>query len=306
MKLISLFVIFLLCSCATKVKVSYRVPPKYSIKKGEKILLKTSDVNNNLILVEKLKEKLNSNGWVQIIEKNIIKDIPKYLVMKINDVSVESNVSAELDTYIDPDTLKQERTSSANTNGTATFSIDENDKEIYAPVTVKEKAYASSKIKVRRKRPESKNATTTVLRFLADKMIGNFAEDQQDDEVRDEANNKVLTKIANEFIYWVTPKNESVRIKLNDDEDDLEPFIEIVKKGDHRGAKAFLNSFPGNRGDVLFNLGIMNELLGEWSEAVNNYQKACPLLDKRKEYCQKILNDSLIRLQYHQELRTLI
>lgn len=293
------FFLLLLTACSTYVPVEYLTPSEYSAKKDSYVQINTSKEYlstpaEKLFLIEELGRELNNDGWLRYKREKGPK--PLYEIT-INQFAVSSQAIPASTETVDKKTY---RTSSYRSIGSASFSIKKIDEESSTPFNVSTNTIVASRIEL----PDIFGTYSRVSLFST--LLGSNSEAdaiyQQDNALSLAAVAEAKKRLFDNIKSKITPVKNLVKIKLEDDSDDMKEVKDLLKDQDLTGAIIYLDYLNAKerRNDVLYNLGVVYEALGYYSEACNYYKEAYDLSAKSSYLDEKIACEK--RLQYYNQL----
>lgn len=273
------FFLILLVSCSTYVPVEYRTPSEYSAKKDSYVQITVAkdsllSPTQKISLIEDLGRELNNDGWLRYKKEKG----PRYLYEIVID-QYEINSEAKIPSTETVD-KKTYRTASYRAIGNAHFSIKKIDEEVPTQFTISSNTIVASRVEL----PDILGAYSRVGIFST--LMGTNSEadviEKQDKSLSMEALFEAKTRVFEAIKSKITPVKNIVKIKIEDDSDDMEELKNLIKEQDLTGAVIYLDYLNAEkrRSDVFYNLGVVYEALGYFSEACNYYKEAYALSAK--------------------------
>lgn len=280
------FFLLLLAGCSTYVPVEYRTPSEYSAKKDSYVqisiakdsLLNPAQKNS---LIEDLGHELNNDGWLKYKKEK--GPSPLYEIV-INQYEINSEAKIPSTETVDKRTY---RTASYRAIGNANFSIKRIDEEVPTQFNISSNTIVASRVEL----PDILGAYSRVGVFST--LMGTNSEadviEKQDKALSREALIEAKTRVFDAIKSKITPVKNIVKIKLEDDRDDMDELKNLLKEQDLTGAVIYLDYLNAQerRSDVFYNLGIVYEALGYFAEACNYYKEAYALSAKSMYLEQK-------------------
>jgi len=127
------------------------------------------------------------------------------------------------------------------------------------------------------------------------------AEDTREAEER--LKKELLREAIQEFLNDITPREEALRLRVDEKRDDMEPVAELIQERRYHSALERLEKMGENyphRPDVLYNTGIVLQGMGRYTEALDYYNRA--IQNGPKNYYYKTRQHCLDRLDAIEEL----
>lgn len=293
------FLLLLLTACSTYVPVEYRTPSEYPAKKDSYVQINTAKESlltpaQKLSLIEEFGMEINNDGWLRYKRDKS----PKHLYeITINQFAVNSQAIPASTETIDKKTY---RTASYRAIGNASFSIKKIDAETPTQFNISTNTILASRVEL----PDILGTFSRVSVFST--LMGSNSEAdviyQQDTTLSAAAIIEAKARLFAAIKSKITPVKNIVKIKLEDDNDDMKDVLNLLKEQDLTGAIIYLDYLNAKerRNDVLYNLGVVYEALGYFSEACNYYKDAYDLSAKNMYLEEKAACES--RLQYYNQL----
>lgn len=257
----------LFAGCATFVEVKYQVPAPIMIKSGQKLALKMDSPSKSVgqkKFLNLVKAEFSKYKWWHLHSK---KNSVYELFMRDFNVS-KGSVSSKIE--------KNRRQATVSVEGRLLVGLKRKNKVVSEILLVEHSGYASSEVDV----PQRKHGRKS-LRPLIEGLLGvnEFQNriDQQNQELTERAQENTLKLLAKKVVEMVTPRYESMIVRLEEGEKDIEPAIKFAKQRKFDLALEFLKGMSPNRTDVLFNRAVFLEAQGSPSEACDLYSKAYDL-----------------------------
>jgi tetratricopeptide (TPR) repeat protein len=280
------FFLLLLAGCSTYVPVEYRTPSEYPAKKDsyvQIIINKESSFTpaQKLTLAEDLGLELNNDGWLRYKKDKSPKQLYEIV---INQFEINSEAKLPSTETVDKRTY---RTASYRAIGNASFSIKRLDEDVPTQFNISSNTIVASRVEL----PDILGAYSRVGVFST--LMGTNSEadviEKQDKALSMEALIEAKTRVFEAIKSKITPVKNIVKIKLEDDRDDMEELKSLLKENDLTGAVIYLDYLNAQerRSDVFYNLGVVYEALGYFSEACNYYKEAYALSAKSMYLEQK-------------------
>ncbi|MDH5559702.1 MAG: hypothetical protein OEY59_02465 [Deltaproteobacteria bacterium] len=100
------------------------------------------------------------------------------------------------------------------------------------------------------------------------------------DESKDMAKQNALVNAIELLVADITPSYQTQNVQLDEEADDMGPIIEIIKNGAYAQAAEQLEAkikAQSNRADLVYNLAVVTEAMGNNDEAMGYYNKALSL-----------------------------
>lgn len=288
------FILLLLVGCSTYIPVEYRSPGEYPAKKDSYIKIsvqKDSSLTSSqkLSLIEDLGKELNYDGWLKYKKDKGPKELYELVIERFdyrNEAIPSSTETVDKKTY---------RTSSYRAIGSASFTIKKVDEEVPVKFSVSSNTIVASRVEL----PDILGAYSRVGVFST--LMGTNSEadiiEKQDKalslEAMIEARGRILAAIKSK----ITPVKNTVKIKLEDDSDDMEEVKKLILEQDLTGAVIYLDYLNAKerRSDVLYNLGVVYEALSYFAEACNFYKDAYEINAKKMYLEEKTACESRLK-----------
>lgn len=273
------FLILLLSACSTYVPVDYLTPSGYPAKKDSYVQIivdkdSTLSPAQKLSIVEELGRELNNDGWLKYKKDKSPKQTYEIVIKQFNissEAKIPSTETVDKKTY---------RTASYRAIGSAVFSIKSINEEAPTQFEVSSNTIVASRVEL----PDILGAYSRVGIFST--LMGTNSEadviEKQDKtlsiEALIEAKSRVYALIKSKF----TPVKTTIKIKLEDDRDDMDEVKKLISDQDLTGAVIYLDYLNAKerRSDILYNLGVVYEALNYFAEACNYYKEAYELSAK--------------------------
>lgn len=287
-------ILLFLFGCSTYVPVEYRSPGEYSAKKDSYIKISipkdsTLTASQKLSLIEDLGKVINNDGWLNYKKDKSPKELYEIIINQFDyrkEAIPSSTETVDKKTY---------RTSSYRAIGTANFSIKKFDEDIPVQFSVSSNTIVASRVEL----PDLLGAYGRVGVFST--LMGTNSEadiiEKQDNALSllalTEARSRILAAITSK----ITPVKNIVKIKFEDDHDDMEEVKKLIEAQDLTGAVIYLDYLNAKerRSDILYNLGVVYEALNYFAEACNFYKDAYELNAKNMYIQEKNACESRLK-----------
>lgn len=267
------FIILLLSGCSTYVPVDYRTPSEYPAKKDSYVLINIAPdsaltSSQKLSITEELGRVLNANGWLRYKKDKSPKELYEIVITQFD---IKSEAKIPTTETVDKKTY---RSASYRAIGYADFSIKRIDEEKPTTFTVSSNTIVAS----REELPNILGAYSRVGVFST--LMGANSETDVIEKQDKALSNKALIEAKERIFYGmlskITPVKNTVEIKLEDDQDDMNEVLNLIKSNDLTGAVIYLDylNAKDRRSDILYNLGVVYEAMNYFSEACSFYQEA--------------------------------
>jgi hypothetical protein len=268
--------ILLLCGCSTYVPVDYLTPSGYPAKKDSYVQISidkdsTLSPAQKLSVVEELGRELNNDGWLKYKRDKSPKQTYE-IVIKQFEISSEAKIPST--ETVDKKTY---RMASYRAIGSASFSIKSINEENPTQFNISSNTIVASRVEL----PDILGAYSRVGVFST--LMGTNSEadviEKQDKILFIEALIEAKTRIYSAMKEKFTPIKSTVKVKLEDDHDDMDEVKNLIKANDLTGAVIYLDYLNAKekRSDIVYNLGVVYEALNYFSEACNYYKEAYEL-----------------------------
>lgn len=274
--------------------VEFRSPGEYSAKKDSYIKIsmpKDSSLtaSQKLTLIEDLGREINYDGWLKYKKDKSPKELYEIVINQFDyrkEAIPSSTETVDKRTY---------RTSSYRAIGNANFSIKKVDDEMPVQFSISSNTIVASRVEL----PDLLGAYGRVGVFST--LMGTNSEadiiEKQDNALSLLALTEARSRILTAIISKITPVKNIVKIKLEDDHDDMEEVKKLIVTQDLTGAVIYLDYLNAKerRSDVLYNLGVVYEALNYFAEACNFYKEAFELNAKSMYYQEQTACESRLK-----------
>lgn len=274
--LISLF----LASCSSYVPIKYRVPSGHDAPQGTEIKISFAkdskiEVAEQKIFQTTLQDEIIKDGWWKYVSTGkeakeiIVADLTSEVKFERADIEVESQ--------------KRIRKASFQAHGTSQIELKEPGKKINKHFEIMASAQASSKT-VLGDAPDMNKLLPAIGALLG---VNEQQEsiNTQDSNLSSEAGQNLRQNLAREILAKITPKVKYASMKLDDEDDDMDPVVDFVYDQDFISAQKYLTDLlqEKNRGDALYNLAVIQEAQGNYKDNCGLYEAAYKI-GKKKMY----------------------
>jgi len=288
------FILLFLFGCSTYVPVEYRSPGEYSAKKDSYIKIsipKDSSLTSSqkLSLIEDLGREINYDGWLKYKKDKSPKELYEII---INQFDYRKEAIPSTTETVDKRTY---RTSSYRAIGSANFSIKKTDEDTPVNFSVSSNTIVASRVEL----PDVLGAIGRVGVFST--LMGTNSEadviEKQDNALSIQALTEARSRILAAIKSKITPVKNIVKIKFEDDHEDMDEVKKLIEAEDLTGAVIYLDylNAKDRRSDVLYNLGVVYEALNYFAEACNFYKEAYELNAKSMYVEEKTACESRLK-----------
>ncbi|MCK5235398.1 MAG: tetratricopeptide repeat protein [Deltaproteobacteria bacterium] len=100
---------------------------------------------------------------------------------------------------------------------------------------------------------------------------------------KDDAKEKAAENAVKKVLFDITPRFVNSYVTLDDEAEDLKPTIDLIKNGAYAVAADDLKRMMADqpmRSDIVYNLAVVTEAMGEFDQALDYYSKAMSLGSK--------------------------
>lgn len=273
--MLKLILLFILSACGTYVPVSYRKGSETSLPQGFRLKLIISPTtglaeSQKVSLQERIGTEVAKDGWLIFSRKSQDGDAELTLETYIRR---DAQISASESTRED-DGEKTVRSATAIAEGESRIKIYEVKRKSTHEHTVTAFGRAFSEVTL----PKETN-TKAVLSVIG-LMMGydrvEVARKNQDQHLAGSAHVNLEEELPRAILKVLVPEKLTVRLEIDDEEDDMETLEEFVSKKDIESAYTYLlaRSQESPRADILYNLGVIQEARGFHKEGCTLYQRA--------------------------------
>lgn len=276
----NLILILLTCACTTYVPVKYRVPSEYSAPKSTPLKVEFSqkseiDKVEQDLITEALEKEIVDDGWWTVAKTSNQKKSYRLIIKSMSFQSNPGHSSIEVN-----DNNERIRSAAYKTSGVLSFEIKHKENPPIS-FTVSSDATTSSEVEV--PKPLNANKLLPVLGLVLLGLDGEReAIERQDNLLRIDSINAFRANISKEILNKITPNKITVQVEFDDYEKDMDAAVELIRAQDFEAAYIYLNTLAKEkkRADIFYNLGIVQELRGQYEEACGLYKRAYDMKSK--------------------------
>lgn len=261
-------------ACATYVPIKYRVPSEFTAPEGMPLKVEFADKSeidkaNQFLLVDALNKEIVEDGWWTIANASNEKDAYRLVIEAI---SFQTNPGhSDISTN---EEKKRIRSASYTSSGTSSFQVKAKQGHPIS-FSVKADAYSSSSVEIP-KPVDSKKLFPVLGSVIFGIDQERDAIERQDASLSADSINLFRTNVSKAILGKITPNQKIVEVELDDDEDDMDTLKEFIKTKNFEAAYTYLNTLGTRkrRADIIYNLGIIQELRGKIEQACALYKEA--------------------------------
>ena len=275
------FIIFffslLSVSCSTYVPVEYRSPGEFAVAKGSIVKIVHSEQNE---FTTALQREIMNDGWLVVAGAND----KNFYELNFQDIGRESKESYSNTSVREG---KNYRTVEYKAEGSGSFVLRKSSEKEGRKFSFQAEASVTSE----KEMPKTPGASS--WRPLIGMILGRDeraeAMKSQDMYAQLDAIEKLNQQMAREVLAKIVPEKKRVTLKIADDEDDMKVLEKFIDKRELDTAYYYLTGLLETRprGDIYYNLGVIQEARQNYSENCLNYQKAYELEAKADYLKQK-------------------
>jgi hypothetical protein len=298
--MLKLLFMLILSACGTYVPVSYRKGSETSLSQGSRLKLIISPTtglaeSQKASLQERMGTEVAKDGWLvfsrEAQDGDVELTIETYLTQ-------DALISASESTRED-DGKKTIRSATATAQGESRFIVYDVKRKSSREHTIFADGKASSEVTL----PKETNtkAVLSVIGLIMGYDRVEEARNNQDQLLAGSAHVDLEEQLPRAILEVLVPEKLTVRLEIDDEEDDMETVEEFVSKNDIESAHTYLlaRSQESPRADILYNLGVMQEARGFHKDGCTLYQRAYET--KKKDLYLK--QHAACQTRHHQQPR---
>lgn len=119
----------------------------------------------------------------------------------------------------------------------------------------------------------------------------------------DRLKQQLLREAIGTFLDDITPREEPRLLRVDEKSDDMKPVAELIRERRYHSAREALEKMrrvQPHRPDVLYNIGVVHQGMGEYDEALDFYNRA--IRNGPKDYYHQTRDHCIDRLEAIEEL----